>query len=416
MKILLQNSLWWPQVIGGAEISTHLLGVELRRRGHGADAVAATGFCGRGGLVSRPTEDKLGTVYEGPGHGLIDLLAEGDAPSPGILKSILKKGLHHFIAVSSPRWERLFSEAIVQSRPQIVHTNTLVGLTPSIWAAARRHKVPVVHTIRDYHLLCPRTTLLRSNGTDCRNPPLPCRILATLKMKRTHDVNMVTAPTRFVLQKHLDQGGFPGAEAHVIPNALEELPTNIPQRAAQNPVQGLFLGQIDSHKGIPELVQALRELLVNRLGSCLHFSFAGHGPLVPMVTELSAEYPQQIRYHGMVRGDEKRQLLATSDFMVVPSVWAEPFSRSIIDAFSWGLPAIGANRGGIPEVITHESDGLVIDPTAPQLVRAMEKLISDHDLRLKLGRKARERSTVFTLKKQADRFIALYEKLAGGSA
>ncbi len=412
MKVLVQNSLWWPQVIGGAEISSHLLGRELRRRGLRADAVASTGrTTGQDGLRIRPTDDGLGTVFEAPAHGLYDFFPTEEARS-----GILTRGLNHFAAVHSSRWEKLFGEVLERSQPDIVHTNNLVGLTPAIWSAARRHGIPVIHTIRDYHLLCPRTTLLRSNGADCQNPPLPCRLLARLKRRRTGGLRMVTAPTRFVLDKHLAAGGFPGAQPHVIPNALEEWPAEIPTRRAGGPVRGLFLGQIDTHKGIPELLAALGALLADETCADLQFDFAGRGPLVTEVESFCAANPQRLRYHGQVTGDEKRALLAACGFMVVPSVWAEPFSRSIIDGFSWGMPAIGARRGGIPEVITADRDGLVVEPSAQELARAMRALVLDPHKRLAMGSRARQGASRFTLAAQVDRFIRLYETMAGGSA
>jgi glycosyltransferase involved in cell wall biosynthesis len=411
MKILIQNSLYYPRVIGGAEISSHLLGQELRRRGIEADAVASTGKHGRGNQLNRrPTADGLGTVYEADAHGLCDLWSEnGPEPRAGFLV----RGANHLGMVHSARWNRLFDQVLDLARPDIVHTNTIVGLTPAIWGAAARRNIPVVHTLRDYHLLCPRTTLLRSSGADCINPPLPCRVLAGLKMRQTHSVTLVTAPTSFVLGKHLDHGGFSGARSAVVPNALEEWPPEIPDRLSEGPVRGLFLGQINAHKGISLLLEVLAELFRNPAFARLEFDFAGTGPLSRSVEEFCAAHRDRARCHGQVTGDAKRTLLREASFMTVPSVWAEPFSRSIIDGFSWGLPAIGFRVGGIPEVITHQSDGLLVPPVATELRQAMVRLLQDDDLRLGLGRNARTRAADFTLERQVDSFQKLYEDILG---
>ena len=409
MKLLIQNSLFFPKVIGGAEISSHLLGVELRRRGLGADAVASTGVVGNGKSIStRPTDDGLGTVFEAPAHGYCDLLPEDpQAAQPGILM----RGLHHFSSVHSRRWQTLFAEILETSQPDIVHTNTLVGLTPAIWGAAHQRGIPVVHTLRDYHLLCPRTTLLRSDNTDCQSPPLPCRILAGLKMSRTKGVQVVTGPTRFVLQKHLDAGGFPDAVPEVVANALEDWPDEIPHRNPEDPVRGLFLGQLNVHKGIPVLLEVLSDIFADPAYAHLGFDFAGAGPLVDTVKAFCDAHSQQARYHGVVKGQDKRDLLAQASFMVVPSVWSEPFSRSIIDGFSFGLPAIGSNRGGIPEVITDGSDGQISPPDFASLGKAMRTYAGNPELRLQHGAAARLRAADFTLDRQVDKFLVIYERL-----
>ncbi|MEZ4387763.1 MAG: glycosyltransferase [Candidatus Krumholzibacteriia bacterium] len=409
MKVLIQNSVYFPNVIGGAEISSHLLGQELRRRGIAADAVATTGRVGGGAeLTTRPTADGLGTVYEAPAHGVCDLLPPAGAPQPGFAR----RSLNHLSSVRSARWRRLFDAVLDRVRPDVVHTNTIVGLTPAIWAAAHARGVPVVHTLRDYHLLCPRTTLLRSSQTDCTAPPLPCRVLASLKLRQTHEVQLVTAPSDFVLQKHLAAGGFTGARTAVVPNALEEWPEEVPRReSAGGEVRGLFLGQISRHKGIGLLLEALAGLFADPACSRLRFDLAGRGPLVPEVVAFCAAHPDRAVYHGMVRDEPRRDLLRRASFMVVPSIWAEPFARSIIDGFSWGLPAIGCRQGGIPEVITDGRDGLLVAPTAAGLAAAMAALTTDHARRLRLGEAARSRAADFTLVRQVDRFVELYRDL-----
>ncbi len=409
MKILVQNSIFFPRVIGGAELSSHLLGRELRRRGVAADAVATTGRHGNGRtLETRPTDDGLGTVYEAPAHGPVDLWTPDGRPPQA---NLAVRSLGHLAGVASPRWERLFGVVLEGSRPDVVHTNTFGGLTPSTRAAAARRGVPVVHTLRDYHLLCARTTLLRSDGSDCTAAPLPCRVLANLKLARTHGVALVTAPTDHVLQQHLQAGGFRGAATAVVPNALEEWPAAIPERTPGGPVRGLYLGQMDRHKGIPLLLQVLETVFADGTAPRLAWDFAGAGPLSAEVQAFCTRHPGRARWHGMVSGDAKRGLLAQAAFMAVPSVWREPFSRSIIDGFSWGLPALACRVGGIPEVVSDGRDGLLIEPEAGPLQAALEALANDDDRRLALGLAARARAADFTLERQVDRFIELYNGL-----
>jgi len=193
------------------------LELELRQRGLAVDAVATTGQRGSARSFStRPTADDLGTVFEAPSHGFCDIYEKDGLPPQS---GILTRGLHHFASISSSRWRSIFLDILNQSQPDIVHTNTIVGMTPTIWDAAHSRGIPVVHTLRDYHLLCPRTTLLHSDNTDCETPPIACRILAALKIRQTHKVAVVTAPSRFVLDRHLKAGGFNQADDQVVPNA-----------------------------------------------------------------------------------------------------------------------------------------------------------------------------------------------------
>ena len=62
---------------------------------------------------------------------------------------------------------RELADAVAWARPDVVHTSNLPGIGTGIWEAARRAGIPVVHTLHDYHLLCPRTTLRLGSTTSC---------------------------------------------------------------------------------------------------------------------------------------------------------------------------------------------------------------------------------------------------------
>jgi len=410
MKILMQNSVFFPNVIGGAEMSSHLLALKIHERGHQADALASTGLRqGPSQLTTRPLGDTPGTVYESSSNGFYDIFsADGPVVQPGIVM----RGLHHFAAIHSPRWEKLAGQAMDQSQPDILHTNTLVGMTPAVWNAARKRNIPIVHTLRDYHLLCPRTTLMRSNNTDCTSPPLPCNILRRLKLAKTHGISVVTAPSSFVLKKHTDAGGFPGAKPVRIPNACENILPSIPEGRDDQPPRGIFLGQLDEHKGVGLILNALEDMLNQDLPD-FGFDFAGVGPMSGQVEEFCARAPQRFKYHGLVQGETKFTLLEKASFLLVPSVWNDNFPRTMLDAFSNGLPVIGSTRGGIPEVVGHEVEGIIIRPDATELAQAMSTYLIDPALRLKHGKAAFQAAKQYTLDNQVNGFMEIYQSLAG---
>jgi glycosyltransferase involved in cell wall biosynthesis len=414
VRVLIQNSIFHPNVIGGAEISSYLLAEQLAARGWQVDALATSGRRdGAPGLVDRPLGDTGGRVYEAPSGGLYDLYRDGGpAPAPGLLI----RGLHHFAAVHSPRWGRLAGEVLDRLRPDLLHTNTIVGMTPAVWQAARARGIPVVHTLRDYHLLCARTTLLRSSGAECTTMPLPCAVLKRLKLARTGGLQVVTAPSRFVLQRHLDAGGFPGARAEVVPNACEEIPIDPPTRTAADPPRGLYLGHLDAHKGVDRLLEALDELFADPAVSALEFDLAGAGPRAGEVAAFCASHAGRARFHGVVRDRAKSDLLRRAAWVMVPSVWKDNFPRTMLDAFAWGLPVIGGRRGGIPEVVRDDREGQIVEPSAAELAAAMRRYLDDPALRLRHGVSARERATDYTLERQVDLFEAIYRTLPGVGA
>ena len=409
MKILLANSIFHPNIIGGAEKFAHILACRLSSRGHHVDVLASDGRSGSSRQLSRRRVDGVsGRIHEAVAEGLYDLLDQDGS------HSLATRAVHHAMNARSRRWRSLAREVIDEIRPDLLHTNTVVGMTTAIWLAARDAGLPVVHTLHDYHLLCPRTTLLRSNGSECLDSPLPCRLLAWAKMRASAAVDVVTSPSRFVLDRHLCGGGFSTAEARVVPNAVESLPDAIPDRSGRDTVTGLYLGQLDGHKGIPLLLEAIAALAAGPGNERLRFVFAGEGPLANDVQSFAAADPDRVRYAGFVKGREKEDLLGEADFLVLPSVWNDNFPLVILDAFSHGIPVIGSARGGIPEVVTDGRNGRIVQPQSAAIAEAMRAYVVDDRLRLRHGADAAATARDYTVDRQVDMFEEIYAELLRG--
>ncbi len=407
MRILLQNSLFWPDMAGGAERSTLLMARELSGRGHHVDVVCTTGRRGSGPLRTREAEGISGLIHAAPSHGLYDILRAPGAPR----HRLPVKALHHLANIDSRRWNRLAAELLTSLRPDVLHTNVVVGMTGAVWRAARAAGTPVVHTIRDLHLLCPRTTLLRSSGETCEAPPLPCRILARLKRGASTAVTVATSPSRFNLDLHLRAGFFPGARSVVVPNACESLPDDLPERRGRGTVTGLFLGALAGYKGVPELLGALEILFADPGAGRLRFEFAGDGEMARTVDAFCARHPRRARRLGVIGGDEKEQALRRCDLVVVPSTCHDNFPRSILDGFSHAAPVVGSDRGGIPEVVADGVDGAVVAPRPAALAAALKAYVADDELRIAHGRAGRAKAESLTLDAQIDAFVGIYENL-----
>ena len=409
-RVLIVNSTFYPNVVGGAEMSSWLLARELTGRGVHVDALASTGFLDEGSrdtLDVRELEGIDGEILEAASCGHQHLLAREGEPRPGLVR----RGRHHFAQIHDRRWRKLAREALDRTRPEIVHTNTIVGMTAAVWEAARERGIPVLHTLRDYQLLCPRTTLQRSSGAQCEGGPLPCQILRALKRRHLDGVRAATAPSRFVLDRHAAYGFFDDIRREVVPNACETLPPAYREPPAGS-VRGLYLGQLDHHKGVGILLEALAKVLPTASAS-FGFDIAGHGPLQYQVEAFCAHHEGRVRFHGMVQGEEKRDLLRDCAFVTVPSVWHDNFPRTMLDAYMFGRPVIGARRGGIPEVVRDGETGTIIEPDARSLASAIARYAADEPLRLLHGQAARRLADRYTLGHQVDLFQGLYEDLAG---
>ena len=126
----------------------------------------------------------------------------------------------------------------------------------------------------------------------------------------------------------------------------------------------------------------------------LHLNIFGTGDQV-YVDELQTFLREKnltrfVTFHGKVPQDELIGYYDRSDIMLVPSLWQEPFGLVIAEAMARGLPVIASNIGGPAEILTHELDGLLIEPGDGQaLASAIKQLLENADKRKQLGQAAR---------------------------
>ena len=80
------------------------------------------------------------------------------------------------------------------------------------------------------------------------------------------------------------------------------------------------------------------------------------------VVEASAALDPRVRFAGYVTGDDKRELLAHADYLLVPSLWYENAPVAVIEAAAYGLGVIGSRIGGIPELVDEGRTGFLFEP------------------------------------------------------
>jgi glycogen synthase len=258
--------------------------------------------------------------------------------------------------------------AVAAHEPDLVHTHNLPGISTAIWETCRRLGVPVVHSLHDYQLLCPRVTLMRPDGEPCRPHPLLCGIRQRRLARWAGAVSHVIGVSRHLLERHA--GFFPAAEDHVIRNPFPRLDLDSLPPPASPPGTIGYLGNLAPIKGIRALLEARPEL--NRLG--YEVRIAGRGPLQAEVE--AAARSEGLHYAGLVDGGAKRAFLAACDVGIIPSRWEEPGgpTHALVEWLSAGRPVLVSSRGGLAEAAELLPGAIPIEPSSTGIVEAAERL------------------------------------------
>jgi glycosyltransferase involved in cell wall biosynthesis len=270
---------------------------------------------------------------------------------------------------------RELEEAVVWSQADVVHTNNLPGITTGIWEVCRRAGIAVVHTLHDYHLLCPRVTLLRPNGEACEPHPLLCGFRTRRMARWAPAVSHLIGVSRFVLQSHAQL--FPGAKLELV-----HLPIDVTDAHLAPPGERLetlgFIGALEPIKGVAELLRAVPALA--DLGCRVRI--AGNGRLRGEV-EAAAKRYSSLDYVGVVTGTEKNAFLESCDAGILPSIWNEPGGPpyAVLELLAVGRPVLISPRGGLGEALGEGHPGLFrVEPTAEGIVEAIRTLAEDEEL------------------------------------
>ena len=314
MRILLAGSHGADPSYGGAERYIADLALGLSRRGHEVGILSAF-----------PYEEDL---------GLTTWTLHGSDWRVDRLRRI-RNHVGDTVSAPWPAIERVLSEF----GPDVVHTSNLPGIGSGIWEAGRRADAAVVHTLHDYHLLCPRTSLIRRDGTACRPSPLLCGVRTRRLMRWSGAVRRLIAGSQHLFEAHGEWTG--GIPQQVIRLPLTPLATQ-PLRPPSTPPAVLgYLGALTETKGVGLLLDAAPELAA----AGIELRIAGEGPLAVRVRESG------VAYAGRVSGAAKLKFVADADLGIVPSLWDEPSGPPYVvcEWLAAGRPVLTTTRGGLAE-------------------------------------------------------------------
>jgi glycosyltransferase involved in cell wall biosynthesis len=251
-----------------------------------------------------------------------------------------------------------------QLRPDVAHVhNTWYALSPAVLWALHRAGVPTVMTLHNYRLLCANGQLFRDLAPceDCVGaapwpgvrhgcyrdsallsvPPAGTIALHDRLRTWTRAVDLFLALNEFARARFI-RGGLPPDRIRVKPNFVPDPGPRTRPAASSDTV--LYVGRLSPEKGVDVLAEAWRRLD----GGTLELVVIGDGPLQQALERRS---PAGLRFQGQLPAGEVRSRMLGARALVLPSIWYEGQPMAVLEALAAGLPVLGSDIGGIPELL-----------------------------------------------------------------
>lgn len=226
----------------------------------------------------------------------------------------------------------------------------------------------------------------------------------TLRFYRAAERCVFRQPVQYVpvsqyLRRLLLADGVPSNRITVVHNPIDT-GRFLPTPPEEKKIDILYVGRLSIEKGLRTLFDALR-LQANPLNVVI----AGDGPLRE---KLQLEAGTRVRFAGWVANDRLPQLIRQARVVVVPSLF-EPQGVVVLEAMACGVPVIGSDIGGIPEMIDDGTTGWLVPPNNPAaLAQAMHTALSDETGRQHIGAAATRAAQEFALAHFDRRVVQLH--------
>ncbi len=310
-----------------------------------------------------------------------------------------------FSTIFNIKTYREVKRIIKEKRIDIVHVhNTLNLISPSVYYAALRCKVPVVQTVHNFRLLCPSAVFYRDGHVceDCVKYGLWCAVkhkcyrnsriqtLACVVNTKIHRITGIYGKinyiclTEFNKKKLLQLKQIKKQNVYVKPNFTREdifkdMSKEISRGISKEMMvyekrknQFVFVGRLDKLKGINLLLKTWGMIEKNEAKLII----CGTGPM----EEWCRQYIKKNRFQnvvmkGFISNLEVKQLLAESRALIFPTQWYEGFPMNILESFSVGTPVICSDFGNADDIVMEGITGCKFHYNSPdELIQAIKRL------------------------------------------
>jgi glycosyltransferase involved in cell wall biosynthesis len=279
-------------------------------------------------------------------------------------------------------------EELVEFQPDIVHVMHAMKLSGSVLEVCYALDLPVIVTLADYWLICPRHTLLKWDGSLCEGPKH--RLYCVHCLQQTHgfatspahhrhfwqDIQAISRRNNYLreMMRHADriialshfqkamflQNGYSQHQIDVIEHGLEVDGLTPPSQLPDKPTI-LFIGSIVPHKGLHILLEAFVQSPDLPFELHIYGDTSRLTPYVEKVKSLSAG-DSRVSWKGTFPIEQQGQVLNGASVLAMPALWYENSPLVVKAALHLGIPVIASRIGTLIEMIVSPEVGWLVAP------------------------------------------------------
>ncbi len=378
------------------------------------------------------------TLLESKGHTVVPFSMDDDKNLPSDYSKYFVSNIDYATAGGTAKFRSAMNiiysfEAKVKMqqllkdfKPDVAHFHIFQHqISPSVFGPLKKKGIPLVLTLHDLKPICPTYKMYTNDHVceACRGRKFyNCFIKKCTKGSRFKSlintvemylhyflgyyqgVDRYIAVSQFYRDKMIEYG-FSPQQVVYIPNFIDAAKF---ERPYADEGYGLFFGRLSYEKGLDHLLDAASRV------SDIPLYIAGSGPLEAQLKQVVVERGlDNIRFLGFVSGDDLLDLISSASFTVIPSIWYENCPMSVLESLALRTPVIGAEIGGIPELVNHEVDGYTYEAGKGQaLAEVMRAMMSDPEGRRKMGEAGRKKIVEdFNEETHYQQLIDLYQEI-----
>lgn len=323
--------------------------------------------------------------------------------------------------------ERKIKKIIKETNPDVVYILHYVNkLSPSVIVGAKKMKKPVVLRLSDFFLMCPRFDFLYNNNVceDClkygykscikkrcvKNSKFASLIrVISMKVHKSigiyKKIDAYICPTKFLKEK-LGENGFEKDKIHNIPT-FTYVDKNVKENIGN---YALYYGRISPEKGVEYAIKAYE-----KLGDKYQLTITGDDTTeeaIKLKEYVKEHNINNVKFTGFKSGDELKQIIKESKFVIVPSIWYENLPNTILESFTNKKPVIATDIGSLKDTINDGKNGYKFKTKDVDSLIEKIKLMDDEDNIRKMGENAyNDAKTIYSIDNHYEELMKIFNKV-----